>query len=67
MNDLVSDVDQLQVRDVEGPDGLDRLIERVPTSPTIGRAQLLADLPKRAQHSSPIEALSFAMFAKTHR
>ncbi len=67
MDDLVAAFRQLQVRNVEGSDRLERQIERVPASTTIGRAQLIPDVPERAQNSGPIEALPFTMFAKTHR
>jgi hypothetical protein len=67
VDDLVADLDQLQVGDVERPDGLDCPVEGVSTSPAIGRSHLTAKLSKLAQHPCPVEALAFTVFAKTHR
>jgi hypothetical protein len=53
--------------DVESFHRLDRLIEHLATAAPVGGAHLPPQLPKLAQHPRPIEALPFAMFAKTHR
>jgi hypothetical protein len=67
VDDLVADLDQLQVGDVERPDGLDRQVERISASPAIGGSHLAAKRAKLAQHTGPVEALPFTVFAKTHR
>jgi hypothetical protein len=67
VDDFVAGFEQLEVRDVECSDGLDRRGERVSASPSIRGSHLPAQLSKLAQHPRPVEALAFTVFAETHR
>jgi hypothetical protein len=67
VNDFVADFDQFQVGNVEGLDRLDRLVEDLAAASSIGGSHLPPQLSELAQHPGSIQALTFAVFAKTHR
>ena len=69
VDDLVRDIVQwLEVRDLEGANGVDRHGQHV-----FGRAQsaLISELstsgPEQTKNLSTVESLTLTMFAKTHR
>lgn len=66
MDDLVAPHRELEMGDVERPDGLQRQLERRLAPLAVIGPQLLPHLPQRAQYPCTIETLSFAMFAVAH-
>ena len=67
MKDLVTLIHQLEVGNVERSHRLERRIERGIAAAALRSGQPPSDLPQRAQHPRPIEALPFTVFAKTDR
>ena len=67
VNDLVFRLLELEVRDVESPDALERGHQgRIDLASGTGRQHVSTGLPEEPQHPRPIKPLSLTVFAKGH-